>query len=127
MRIQLNINMGLTGQHFNLPQLQARWNMIDMLVTGNTDWKVLRSARSDRQVEHPTADLLIMQNVYVARVDGYTPSDDQFISSLADVLGQGCIAVYNERTQTGKLIGSRTDPWGEFDNNLFVFIDEVAA
>lgn len=127
MIAQLNINLGQAGRSLSNVQLAQRWSSIDELVRSYS-WAVDRSARKDRQIEHPVHDLVVLESVYIARVFGYVPGiDDQFIHGLADALDQGCIAVFSERTQTGSLIGSNPEPWGEFDNSRFVFIHEVTA
>lgn len=127
MIIQLNINLGLHSRNFNQVELKQRFEIVDYLVRNNTDWEVQESRSWQRQVEHATQDLLVLENVYVARLYGYASGDDGFISSLADVLGQGCIAVWNESNGIGRLIGSHTDPWGEFDSSRFLFIEEIPA
>lgn len=131
-KIQLNINMGLAGSASSLAWLEQRYMVIRHLVGNNTDWKILRCGRSDRQVESITCDMLVMEHVFVAEIElgGYQyPTTDmlKFVHSMADVLGQGCIAVYEPARDNGYLVGSDCAPWGEFDSNNFVFIEEVPA
>jgi hypothetical protein len=41
------------------------------------------------------------------------------IDRLSSTLAQDCIAVYDERSETGRLIGPRADEWGSFNPCFF--------
>ncbi len=131
-KIQLNINMGLAGRQSTAPWLKERYKVIKNLLENNTDWELVNDAMVDRQVEHHKHNMLVREIVFVACIElgGYArPTDDmrQFISSLADVLGQGCIAMYEPDIDRGDLIGSNTNPWGEFDSSRFINIEPEEA
>jgi hypothetical protein len=42
---------------------------------------------------------------------------------LAEALGQDCIAIRNETTGVGQLMGPRSDNWGAFDPKQFLLLD----
>lgn len=45
---------------------------------------------------------------------------EKSIKDLSDTLKQDCIAVYFPKSDSGALIGSRSDDWGIFDKKYFI-------
>lgn len=45
---------------------------------------------------------------------------EDIVLNLSRILKQDCIALYNEDTQQGVLIGERASEWGTFDGSYFV-------
>lgn len=45
---------------------------------------------------------------------------EKSIKDLSDALKQDCIAVYFPKSDSGALIGSRSDDWGIFDKKYFI-------
>lgn len=128
MNIQLNINMAVAGVHINQPFLTERFAVINHLVRHNTEWRVLDTGMKVHQVEHPFRDELVLEHVFVADIEVHVHALEDakgFIYSLADVLGQDCIAVAHPSTGHGSLVGSSTGGWGEFDNERFVYMSDV--
>ena len=45
------------------------------------------------------------------------------VKFLADTLEQDCIAVYNNTTEYGVLVGNYSHEWGEFNKEYFIFLE----
>ena len=45
---------------------------------------------------------------------------EKAIKNLSDALKQDCIAAYFPNSDSGALIGSRSDDWGTFDKQYFI-------
>ena len=45
---------------------------------------------------------------------------EKSIKNLSDALKQDCIAAYFPKSDSGALIGSRSDDWGIFDKRYFI-------
>ena len=45
---------------------------------------------------------------------------EKSIKNLSDALKQDCIAAYFPKSDSGALIGSRSDDWGIFDKKYFI-------
>lgn len=45
---------------------------------------------------------------------------EKSIKNLSDALKQDCIAAYFPKSDSGVLIGSRSDDWGVFDKQYFI-------
>lgn len=45
---------------------------------------------------------------------------EKSIKNLSDALKQDCIAVYFPKSDSGALIGNRSDDWGMFDKQYFI-------
>ena len=78
-------------------------------------WRVLAAGLTMR-VQHPTPStpeyVLVVQCTYCPALDS--------INRLAELLKQDCIAVFDESTKEGYLIGPRALNWGVFNPRKFL-------
>jgi len=63
------------------------------------------------------------ERTVVALVDVPRSYVDERIFSVAVALGQGCIAVYDQLADKGRLVGPRADAWGEFNPEYFLLLN----
>jgi len=132
VKFQININMAVAGTFYSEKWFKGRFDSIVNLIEANHDWELVDYTRVDQQNESDTVNGLVLQSVFVAEIDtcGYMQPTDRmvkFIHALSTVLLQGCIAVYEPHVQGGYLVGTNTKPWGAFDINKFITIEEARA
>lgn len=108
------LNIGLkTSPHMTkggkMEDLKVR-EVLAVLPVFNLDFDVAKIDQSE------TEKTLILKGV----------SNDEYIDfekaikNLSDALKQDCIAVYFPKSDSGALIGSRSDDWGIFDKRYFI-------
>lgn len=115
----LTLNIGLTSPtgrnehaHRGIRLALALAHLEEILV----DWRVVTVKYVD-----PEGDL-VHEHTLVAQVDFDRARRCERIIPfvrLAEKLDQDCIAVLNESTGEGQLIGPRAYAWGEFNENYF--------
>jgi hypothetical protein len=90
--------------------------------------KVLFAARAMRtagfvnlyaKVLRSDSEPTLVANVNYESKNGYLNA----AYSLADALGQDCIALVNDTTKRGWLMGPRADNWGGFNPEFFIMLD----
>ena len=85
-------------------------HILSALSIFNLDFDTAKIAKSE------TEKTLILTGVSDADYVDFEKS----IHGLSDALRQDCIAVYFPQSDSGVLLGSRSDDWGVFDKQYFV-------
>ena len=85
-------------------------NILSALPIFNLDFDTAKIAQSE------TEKTLVLTGVSDAEYAEF----EKAIHGLSDALKQDCIAVYYPQSDSGVLIGSRSDDWGVFDKQYFI-------
>lgn len=84
-------------------------NVLSILPVFNLDFDSAKIAESE------TEKTLILTGVSNAEYIDF----EKAVKDLSDALKQDCIAAYFPKSDSGALIGSRSDDWGIFDKRYF--------
>lgn len=108
------LNIGLkTSPHMTcggkMEDLKVR-DVLAVLPVFNLDFDSVKIADSE------TEKTLIL----TGKSDAEYIDFEKAIKDLSDALKQDCIAVYFPKSDSGALIGSRSDDWGVFDKQYFI-------
>lgn len=108
------LNIGLkTSPHMTkggkMEDLKVR-DVLAVLPVFNLDFDMAKIAQSE------TEKTLILKGVSNAEYIDF----EKAIKNLSDALKQDCIAAYFPKSDSGALIGSRSDDWGIFDKRYFI-------
>lgn len=85
-------------------------NVLSILPVFNLDFDMAKIAQSE------TEKTLIL----TGKSDAEYIDFEKSIKDLSDALKQDCIAAYFPSSDSGALIGSRSDDWGIFDKKYFI-------
>lgn len=85
-------------------------NVLSILPIFNLNFDMVKIAHSE------TEKTLIISG----KSDAEYIDFEKAIKNLSDALKQDCIAVYFPKSDSGALIGSRSDDWGYFDKKYFI-------
>lgn len=77
------------------------------------------TAFKSKRVESDTEPTLVVNAMFTGHMVDFEAS----VGALSRALNQDCIAVYNERTGQGQLIGPRAAEWGPFNPEFFFLLD----
>lgn len=85
-------------------------DVLAVLPVFNLDFNMAKIAQSE------TEKTLILKGVSDAEYIDF----EKAIKNLSDALMQDCIAAYFPKSDSGALIGSRSDDWRYFDKKYFI-------
>lgn len=108
------LNIGLKTSPYmtkggKMEDLKVR-DVLAVLPVFNLDFDMAKITQSE------TEKTLILKGVSNAEYIDFEKS----IKNLSDALKQDCIAAYFPKSDSGSLIGSRSDDWGIFDKKYFI-------
>ena len=112
MRYQVNIGLNIKGGDNSPEAIDKRAAEISGLLDGV-------SRGESRYIGPDGAE--VVEPVLVAWLDLPEGAALAVFYALAEVMGQDCVAAWNEDIEVGLLIGPKAAEWGAFNPNYFIY------